>query len=147
MGKHQMQDSIFRHTYTVTAADLNHYNIIHGGRLLTLCDEAGYVSAHRYAKSACLTRAVHQVRFHRGSREGEELIISARVGLTGRSSIWVPVCVTSGKNGIMDAVFVYVAVDSYQKAQRISPLITISKEQQKTRKMLEELRNKVIPNL
>jgi acyl-CoA hydrolase len=147
MGKHQMQDSIFHHTYTVTAADLNHYDIIHGGRLLTLCDEAGYVSAHRHANSACLTRAIHQARFHRGSREGEELIISARVGLTGRSSIWVPVCVTSGEKTIMDAVFVFVAVDDDQKVQRVPPLVAISKEQQQTRKMLEELRDKVIPSV
>jgi acyl-CoA hydrolase len=147
MGKHYMQDSIFRHTYTVAAADLNHYNIIHGGRLLTLCDEAGYVSAHRHANSACLTRAVHQARFHHGSREGEELFISARVGLTGRSSIWVPVSVTSGKKAIMDAVFVYVAVDDDQKVQPVPPVIAISKEQQQTRKMLEELRDKIIPSV
>jgi acyl-CoA hydrolase len=52
MGKHHMQDSIFRPTYTVTAADLNHFGLIHGGRLLTLCDEAGYVSAHRHQQRA-----------------------------------------------------------------------------------------------
>jgi acyl-CoA hydrolase len=149
MGKHHMQDSLFRYTYTVIAADLNHYGIIHGGRLLTLCDEAGYVSAHHHAKSPCLTRAVHQARFHHEAREGEELIISARVGLTGRSSIWVPVCVTStiGEKSVMDAVFVYVAVDSHHKAQRVPPVAVTSEEEQETQKMLQRLRKQLNLNV
>jgi acyl-CoA hydrolase len=145
MSKHQMQDSLFRYTYTVIAADLNHYGIIHGGRLLTLCDEAGYVSAHRHAKSPCLTRAVHQAQFHHEAREGEELIISARIGLTGLSSIWVPVYVIStiGEKPVMDAIFVYVAVNNQQKAQRVPPATAISEEEQQTWKMLEKLRNQL----
>ena len=142
MHKHLMSDSLFHHTYTITAADLNHYGIIHGGRLLTLCDEAGYVSAHRHANCACLTRAVHQAIFHHGSREGEELIISAKVGLTGHSSIWVPVSVTSAidKKPVMDAIFVYVAVDEHQEVQGILPALAISEEEQQTQKILEQLR-------
>jgi len=140
-----MQHSLFRHTYTVTAADLNHYGIIHGGRLLTLCDEAGYVSAHRHANSACLTRAVHRASFHHEARKGEKLIISAKVGLTGRSSIWVPVYVTSTTDDkpIMDAIFVYVAVDDTQKALQIAPAIAISEEEQRTQRMLETLRHQL----
>jgi len=138
-------DSLFRHTYTVTAADLNHYGIIHGGRLLTLCDEAGYVSAHRHTNSICLTRAVHQARFHHGAREGEKLIISAMVGLTGHSSIWVPVYVTSTMDDqpVMDAIFVYVAVDDHQTLQHIPPATACSKEERLTQKMLEGLRNQL----
>ncbi len=147
MDRHYIEDSLFRHSYTVIAADLNQYGITHGGRLLTLCDEAGYVSAHRHTNSTCLTRAVHQARFHSGSREGEELIISARVGLTGHSSIWVPVFVRSGEKTVMDAVFVYVAVDDHRTVQPVPPVIVTTKEQQHTQILLERLRDRIIPNI
>jgi len=125
-----IQGSEFHYIYRVTASDLNAYGLIHGGRLLTLCDEVGYVSARRHASGDCLTRAVHQARFHRAAREGEKIIISASVGLTGHSSLWVPVDARSCKDDvcIMDAVFVFVAVDQHFRVREVAGIRAVSEE-------------------
>jgi len=92
MAHATIQDSICHQHYTVEASDLNHYGIMHGGRLLTLCDETGYLSARRHAGGNCLTRAVHQARFQHPAHVGEQLILQAVVGLTGHSSLSVWHC-------------------------------------------------------
>ncbi|MDQ6996849.1 MAG: hotdog domain-containing protein [Mariprofundus sp.] len=116
-----IQQSEFHHAYTVTASDLNRYGMMHGGRLLTLCDEAGYVSAHKHANGDCLTLAVHQARFHHAIQEGEHLVFRARVGLTGHSSLWVFIEVTTSDNGqcVMEAVFVFAAVDGQKRVRQV----------------------------
>lgn len=105
-------DSFTRISYHIRAQDMNQYGSIHGGRLLTLADEVGFLAAHRHAGQACLTVGVHQARFYRGAEAGMQLDIEARVGLTGHTSLWVPVRMALAGEDIMDAVYVYVAVDA-----------------------------------
>ena len=105
-------DSLTRTSYHIRTQDMNQYSSIHGGRLLTLADEIGFLAAHRHAGGRCLTVGVHQARFYRGAEAGMQLDIEARVGLTGHSSLWVPVRMVLTGEDIMDAVYVYVAVDA-----------------------------------
>jgi uncharacterized protein (TIGR00369 family) len=105
-------DSLTRTSYHIRAEDMNRYGSIHGGRLLTLADEIGFLAAHRHAGERCLTVGVHQAGFHRGATAGMQLDIEARVALTGRTSLWVPVRMSLAGEDIMDAVYVYVAVDA-----------------------------------
>jgi len=112
--------------YTVLTNDLNGYGFMHGGRLLMLADEAGFLAAHGFCKTDCLTVAVHQTRFYRPAYKGNHLILQARVAFTGKTSLWVPVSIST-ENGqlVMKATVVYVAVD----AQRIPtgiPAVTAS---------------------
>lgn len=111
------------YTYRVATADLNRYGFMHGGRLLTLADEAAYMSAQRHATGDYLTLAVHRARFHRPAACGHLLRIQARVGLSTKSSLWLPVDV-SGQDGlVMEAVFVFVAVDKSMRPQRVAKAV------------------------
>ncbi len=87
MHRQTMQQSRFTRTYTVSDMDLNHYGTMHGGRLLTLCDETAYCAAKKLTHHICLTRAVHRAQFQRAIHQGEEITLSAIVGLTGKTSL------------------------------------------------------------
>ena len=101
----------------VTAADLNRYGMMHGGRLLTLVDETGFLAARAFCGRDCLTVAVHRARFLRPVREGRFITATACVAATGRTSLWTPVRVCaagsdhSPEEALMDAIVTYVAVD------------------------------------
>ncbi len=134
------------HSYTVRTDDLNGYGIMHGGRLLTLCDETSYAAARQHAKSACLTRAVHQARFHRGVGSGTLLEIHARVGLVGNSSLWVPVevCPSGETEVVMDAVFVFAAITKQHQPQRVPPLILHTEQDRQLHHKLEAMRAQLL---
>lgn len=132
MGKH-ISESITRTSYHIQPGDMNQYGSIHGGRLLTLADEIGFLSAYRHAEeNRCLTVGVHQARFYRGAKAGLRLDIEARVALTGRTSLWVPIRMTlAEENGdaVMDAVYVYVAVDGRGTPAPIPAIIAETEEE------------------
>jgi len=138
-----IQHSEFQHNYTVTAPDLNRYGMMHGGRLLHLCDEAGYASARKHANGDCLTRAVHQAQFHHAVQAGERLAFRARVGLVGHSSLWVFIEVINarGDRCVMDAVFVYVAVDESRTVRQVSSIHADTDEEQQLQARLKSLRD------
>ncbi len=102
----------------VEKEDLNGYGLMHGGRLLTLCDEVGYLAARKHCGSDCLTRAAHRVQFHTAMHEGDLFSVTTQVTMTTRTTMWVNCVIRSHTKLIMDAVFVYVAVNkSFQSAE------------------------------
>ncbi len=137
-----IQHSEFYHAYKVTTADLNRYGIMHGGRLLTLCDEVGYIAARKHADGDCLTRAVHQAQFHHAVQAGDEITFHARVGLTGHSSLWVFVEIINTKDGrhIMDAVFVYVAIDESLHVRQVPAIHAETDEEKQLQSRLKRIR-------
>lgn len=109
-----ISETTIRKDYTVLTRDLNGYGFMHGGRLLMLADEAGFLAAHGFCKTDCLTIAVHQTRFYRSTYKGNHLVLQAQVVLTGKTSLWVPVSISTGDDRlIMRSTVVYVAVDTH----------------------------------
>jgi len=141
-----IQRSEFSHAYKVVPSDLNQYGIMHGGRLLTLCDEVGYVSARKHDNHGCLTRAVHQARFHRAVQQGDKLTFCARVGLTGHSSLWVFVEVISGEDTqcVMDAVFVFAAIDEDRKIRHVPAVRAENDAEKELQAKLKRMRDQVL---
>ncbi len=116
MRRTPVSETIIHNDYTVLASDLNGYGFMHGGRLLMLADEMGFLAAHGFCRTDCLTVAVHQTRFLRSAYKGDHLILRAQVAFAGKTSLWIPVSIlTEDGRLIMEAIIVYVAVD----AQRI----------------------------
>jgi len=115
---------------------------MHGGRLLTLCDEVGYVAARKHAGGDCLTRAVHQAQFHHAIQEGEQLTFRARVGLTGHSSLWVFIEVLSikGNRCMMDAVFVYAAIDEHRHVRQVPAIDAETNEERQLQDRLKSMK-------
>jgi len=134
------------HPYTVQKHDLNGYGIMHGGRMLTLCDEVSYLAAHRHAGSACLTRAVHRARFLQGADIGELLTIRAKVGMTGKTSLWVPVEISTNTSQtlIMDAIFVFVAINDQHQPLAAPPLLAKTAQEKEILHHLQTLQKQLV---
>lgn len=121
-----ISDTVIRRDYTVLTNDLNGYGFMHGGRLLMLADEAGFLAAHNFCKIDCLTVAVHQARFHRPAYKDNHLILQAQVAFTGKTSLWVPVSILmADEQLILEAVVVYTAVDAQRSPVKV-PAVTAS---------------------
>jgi len=102
----------------VAKQDLNTHGIMHGGRLMTICDEVGYLAACKHCGGHGLTRAAHRLRFHAPMSEGDPFSVETQVSLTTRTTMWVNCSIKSAAKLIMDAVFVYVAIDkSFQSTE------------------------------
>lgn len=127
----------------VETADLNRYALMHGGRLLTLCDEVGYIAAMKHAETDCLTRAAHNVEFLAMLEEGDPYAIDARVILTGKTTLWVSCSVKSGKKEMMKAVFVYIAIDNSFKSKTVSSISAENREEKQEQETMQTLMKRV----
>jgi len=136
-----IEDSLVASEYSVRQADLNGYKLLHGGRLLTLADEVGFLAAHRFCNRDCLTVAVHRARFHQSARRGDVIRLQAKVALTGKSSIWVPVSVlNSGGECLMDAIIVYTAVDGRHRPVHIGKIRAITDAEKALQQRMQHLK-------
>jgi len=133
-------DSLTRTSYHIRAEDMNRYGSIHGGRLLTLADEIGFLAAHSHAGERCLTAGVHQARFHRGAVAGMQLDIEARVALTGRTSLWVPLRMSLAGEDIMDAVYVYVAIDARGAPTPVPAAVADTEDERRLQARMQAMR-------
>lgn len=140
-----MRQSLSRRLYTVEAADLNAYGIMHGGRLLTVADESAYVSALRHAGSICLTRAVHRASFHHPVQLGEVIELVSQVAWVGNSSLWVPIRVVpqDRERVLMEAVFVFVALDARGRGRSVAGVEAESEEEKVLQQNIAELHGQV----
>jgi uncharacterized protein (TIGR00369 family) len=139
----RISDTLIRIGYDIRSQDMNHYGTIHGGRLLTLADETGFLSAHGHAGQRCLTAGVYRARFHRSAGAGEQIEIEARVALVGRTSLWVPVrmCLTDKDHTpIMDAVYVFVAVNDQGRPEPVAAITAETEEEKALQARIQAMR-------
>ena len=127
----------------VEKKDLNHYDLMHGGRLLTLCDEVGYIAAMKHAGTDCLTRATHDVEFMSMLKEGDPYTVDARVILTGSTTLWVSTIVKCAEKSVMKSIFVYIAVDSDFKPTPVMKITAESREEKQKQKKIQILMGRV----
>jgi len=133
--------------YTVQTGDLNGYNVLHGGQLLTLADELGFLAAHGFCNRDCLTVAVHRARFHRPCLVGELIHIQAQVGLTGNSSIWVLIEVSNDQHAcVMDAVIVYSAVDKQRRPVKVGNIRAATAQEEQLQQHMRQLKRGIAQN-
>lgn len=146
-GKPMHASKVFR-TYSVRNEDMNQYGIMHGGRLLTLADEIGYLAAHSHAALPCLTLGVHRTRFHRPVQPGQSLELRAQVVLAGKSSLWTSVDITAADTGslVMRSVFVYAAVDEALQPQNVDAVEAQTGEEKAMQSQMKKLRRQVLEN-
>lgn len=98
----------------------NHANTLetaHGGNVIKWMDEAGALSAMRFAGESCVTARINQLNFTRPIRVGDIALIEAYVYRAGRTSIDVRLEAfrenpTTGEcASTTESYFVYVAID------------------------------------
>ena len=142
-----MRKSLSHRLYSVEEADLNAYGIMHGGRLLTVADESAFFSAYLHSGGTCLTRAVHRARFHHAVQHGDVIELISQVAWVGRSSLWVPIRVQrqGSEKVLMDAVFVFVALDGQFRPRLVAGAIAESEEEIRMQQQVLDLRKKAVP--
>jgi uncharacterized protein (TIGR00369 family) len=140
----RISDTTIRMVYHIHPRDMNQYGSIHGGRLLTLADETGFLAAHGHAGQRCVTVGVHQARFFRGAAAGVHIEIEAQVALTGSTSLWVPIRMRLAQEEralVMDAVYVYVAVDENGRPQPVADISAHTSDERTLQKHMLAIRD------
>ena len=137
-------DSHTLHHGTVEKSDLNGYGLMHGGRLLTLCDEVGYLAAKKHSGLDCLTRAAHDIHFIAAMREGDGYSVEAEVVLAGKTTLWVDCRVLHDGKSVMNAVFVYIAVDAAFRSIPVPEVVAVSEEEKAQQARMIRLRDRVM---
>ncbi len=130
MVQKNISNSFTAYDGRVQKSDLNGYGLMHGGRLLTLCDEIGYLAAKKHAECDCLTRAAHNIEFFSTMKEKELFSVQAQVVLTGKTTMWVDCIIQHEQQTVMSGVFVYIAIDKNFKSIPV-PAIQIQNQQEK----------------
>lgn len=81
--------------FLAAPSDVTRGDEVPAGRVLEWIDKAGYACAARWSGTYCVTAYVGNARFVRTIRSGELVQVTARVILTGRSSMHVLVSVAT----------------------------------------------------
>lgn len=115
----------------------NHANTLetaHGGNILKWMDEAGAMSAMRFAGTSCVTARINQLNFTQPIQVGDIALIEAYVYRAGRTSMGVRLEAfredpASGERAsTTESYFVYVAIDEDGKPTAV-PELTVSTEE------------------
>lgn len=146
-GHKTITASFVRHEGRVEKSDLNGYGLMHGGRLLTICDEIGYLSARKHAECDCLTRSAHHIQFYSMLREKESFSVEARVLLTGTTSLWVECAVKQAGETAMSAVFVYIAVNRDFRPVAIPAIRAENREEEHAQQWMQWLRDRIVEDV
>lgn len=99
-------------------SEVNFGGKVHGGTVMKWIDQAGYTAATGWSGQYCVTVYVGGIRFHQPVRIGELVEVTARVILTGTTSMHLTVDVAAGdpKTRTMrpttHCVIIFVAVDA-----------------------------------
>jgi acyl-CoA hydrolase len=143
MSRKTISNSFTEQRGKVHQDDLNGYGFMHGGRLLTLCDEVGYLAAKKHAEHDCLTRAAHNVQFLVTMKEGDSFSVQAKTLLTGTTTLWVDCTVKCGEQTVMSAVFVFIAVDKHFKAISVERIEAETNQEKHEQASMQKLFNQI----
>ena len=138
--------------FLAAPTDAGHSGSVSAGRVLEWIDKAGYAAAAGWSGTYCVTAYVGNVRFTRPVEVGDLVEVTARVVLTGRSSMHVTVDVASGQPRTRElepatrCLMVFVAVDEAGRSTPVPELVpaTLGEElQQAWARRRAELRAEV----
>lgn len=102
---------------TVLPEDLNQYGSLFGGRLLAWVDRIASICATRHARCNAVTVALEAMSFECPVKQGDILILTARLVAVGRSSMRIEVTVqredpqSGGHRRVCCPALTFVALD------------------------------------
>lgn len=112
-------------------------NIVHGGVIMKMMDEAGAICAMRHSGRSVVTIAIDSMSFHSPVQVGQLLTCRGRVTWVGNTSIEVEVKVNA-EDVVLGKVthtnsghFVYVALDDDRQPTPVRRLLCTSDEDKK----------------
>ena len=128
--------------------DTNLLGNLLGGRLMHWIDLAGAMAASRHANSIVATAAVDSLDFRHPIRQGELVILKAKLSWVGNTSMEVIVrayaenIITGNVVLTNEAFLMFVALDGNGRPKRILPLLPETKQEKKDFMEAEDRRKK-----
>lgn len=128
--------------------DTNLLGNLLGGRLMHWIDLAGAVAASRHANSIVATAAVDSLDFRHPIRQGELVILKAKLSWVGNTSMEVIVRafaedMISGNVRMTNKAYVtYVALDSNGQPKRVPPLLPETEKEHRDFEEAQERRKR-----
>ncbi len=129
------RESMVEMTELVLPNDTNLLGNLLGGRLMHLVDIAGAMAAQRHSNRIVVTASIDSVEFKHPVKQGQIVILKARVTWVGRTSMEVEVEVFSedymtGERKFTNKAYItFVAVDSAGKPAEICGLLLETDEE------------------
>ena len=130
----KISDSFTTQVQILTQANLNGYNRLFGGTLMSWMDIVAGVAARRHSEHNVTTVSVDNLVFKAPARANDTLEITGHVCYVGRTSMDVCVKVyleelTGERSLINEAHFTMVALDEHERPTEVPGLILETREQ------------------
>lgn len=131
------ESAVENHTYKVFPNDLNSNDTVFGGLVMGILDRTALVVAERHSGKTCVTASVDALHFLGPARKGDNLLFSAAINRSWKSSmeIGVKVLAENYKTGeirhIVSAYFSFVAMDENGHPTAVPPIIPETAEQRR----------------
>jgi acyl-CoA hydrolase len=115
----------------------NPVGLVHGGELMKLMDNAAAAAALRHSQNFVVTAEVDHIVFKSPVRVGELVSVNAKLTFTSRSSMEVLITavaenmLTGDEHPVLDAHYIFVAIDANGKTVEVPPLVISTEEEQR----------------
>ena len=118
----------------LTQANMNGYQRLFGGQLMSWMDIVAGVTARRHSGKNVTTACVDKLEFHKPAHANDTLVITGEIVYVGRTSMEVRVCayveeLNGTKELTNEARFIMVALDENEKPTPVPGLLLENAEQ------------------
>ncbi|MFA7637501.1 MAG: acyl-CoA thioesterase [Monoglobales bacterium] len=130
----RVSDSITEQVHILTQANLNGYNRLFGGQLMSWMDVVAAVVARRHSERNVTTAVIDMLQFNAPAYANDTIYIIGKLTYVGRTSMEVKVSVyveeLSGEKKLINTAYiVMVALDENERPTAVPGLILESEEE------------------
>lgn len=144
------ESAVNEHIYKVFPNDLNSYNTVFGGLIMSILDRVALVVAERHSGRTCVTVSVDSMHFLAPAKHGDILIFKGAINKVWHSSMEIGLKVVAQRfTGelihILSAYFTFVAIDELGIPVPVAPIIPgtlLEKRRYKEAELRRKLRKK-----
>lgn len=134
--KKRAAESFTTQVQVLTQANLNGYNRLFGGQLMSWMDIVAAVTARRHSGRNVTTVCVNELEFRAPAHANDTLMLTGEIVYVGRTSMEVRVRVyiealNGDREQINEARFVMVALDDDEKPTEVPGLLIETEEQRR----------------
>lgn len=131
-----VKDSCVEQVHVLTMSNLNGYNRLFGGQLMSWIDEVAAVVARRHSGCNVTTASVDTLIFKKPAHANDTVIINGKITYAGNTSMEIDVKSyvedLSGERTLINEAFItMVAIDENEKPTKI-PALVLGTDEERT---------------